>query len=150
MLTNGLDAGLPRPCFFHRIGLLLNCCHGLIFPLWVKDLKYCINYIWLKCLDWNILHSTYDKTALDVMFCEGGRLLWSLLAVFMINLHNSDCKIWILDMELTYFEFLYIVLLWAVFDWHGLVLSRRPGNPGCMEQSRLFQCRTVAYVFQMN
>ncbi len=35
------------------------------FPKWVKGLKYCINYIWLKCLYWNILHSTYDKTFMD-------------------------------------------------------------------------------------
>ncbi len=59
------------------------------FLLWVKGLKYCINFIWLKCMYWNILHSTYNKTVVDVKFCEGG----SLLAVLMINLHNSDCKI---------------------------------------------------------
>ncbi len=35
------------------------------FPKWVNGLKYCMNYIWLKCLYWNILYSTYDKTFKD-------------------------------------------------------------------------------------
>ncbi len=35
------------------------------FPKWVKGLKYCTSYIWLKCFNWNILHSTYDKIFLD-------------------------------------------------------------------------------------
>ncbi len=43
----------------------------------------------------------------DVKFCEGLPQVRSLLALFMINLHNSDCKICILGMEMTYFEFGY-------------------------------------------
>ncbi len=31
-----------------------------------------------------------------------------------------------------------IALLWAVFEWNGLVLSRRSGNPNCMEQPERF------------
>ncbi len=52
------------------------------FLLWVKGLKYCINYIWLKCLYWNILHSTYDKMVVEVKFCEGLPLVGNLLAVY--------------------------------------------------------------------
>ncbi len=31
-----LDAGLQSLHFFHSVGLLLNCCHGLIFPSGLK------------------------------------------------------------------------------------------------------------------
>ncbi len=31
-----------------------------------------------------------------------------------------------------------IALLWAVFEWNGLVLSHRSGNPDCMEQPERF------------
>ncbi len=41
----------------------------------------------------------------DVKFCEGWPLVGSLLAVFKINLQNADGKIFILVMEMTYFEF---------------------------------------------
>lgn len=88
-------------------------------------------------MDWNIYHSTYDKTALDVKFCEGGPLVWSLRAVFMINVQNSNCKIHILSFNTCN---MVIALLWAVFVWNGLVLSRRSGNPGCMEQPERSQC----------
>ncbi len=67
-------------------------------------------HTWLKCLHWNILHSTYDKTALDVKFCEGGPLVGSYLAVFVINVHNNDCKICILGIQITYYEFWYLGL----------------------------------------
>ncbi len=42
---------------------------------------------------------------MDVKFWEGWPLVGSLLDVFMFNLHNGDCKICILGMEMTYFEF---------------------------------------------
>ncbi len=74
-----LDTGLPNPNFFHRIGLILNCCGRLILSRGFEGLKYCINYIWLKCLYWNILHSTYDKTVV-VKFCEG----WPLQEAFLL------------------------------------------------------------------
>ncbi len=44
--------------FFHRIGRIPRIGLWFEFPKWVKGLKYCMNYIWLKCLFWNILHFT--------------------------------------------------------------------------------------------
>lgn len=60
------------------------------------------------------------------------------------------CKICILGMEMTLsFDIwdMVIALLWIVFDWHWLLSSCRPGNPGCMEESRGFQFRIVSINF---
>ncbi len=79
-----LDAGLPNLHLFAWNWATFKLLRQANFLPWVKGLKYCINYIWLKCLYWNILYSTYDKTVLDVKLCEGWPLVGSLLAVFMI------------------------------------------------------------------
>ncbi len=50
-----LDAGFPSPRFFQRIGLLLNCCHGLIFPSGLRV--------------WNIAEMTFDWNACFETFC---------------------------------------------------------------------------------
>uniref|UniRef100_A0A9R1SHP7 TBC1 domain family member 5 n=2 Tax=Cyprinus carpio TaxID=7962 RepID=A0A9R1SHP7_CYPCA len=49
----------------------------------------------------------------DVKFCEGGPLVGSFLAVFMINMHNSNCKICILGMEMT-----FSVLIFGIWSLH--------------------------------
>ncbi len=106
--------------FFYIIGLLLNCCGVFIPPPWVKCFTYCIKCIWLKCLYWNILHSTCDKTVQDVKFYEGWPLLGCLLAVFMISLHKGDCKIYILGKDFfRYFEFWYGI--WSLGYFGGFL-----------------------------
>ncbi len=86
------------------------------FPHRVKCFTYCIKCIWLKCLYWTILHSTYDKTVQDVKFYEGWPLLGCLLVVFMINLH----KIYILGKDFfRYFEFWYGI--WSLGYFGGFL-----------------------------
>ncbi len=90
---------------FHIIGLILNYCGGLIFSCGFEDLKYCINYIWLKCLYWNILHSTYDKTVV-VKFCEG----WPLQEAFLLC---SICKT-------VTVKYVFYVRKWHFDFWYGV------------------------------
>ncbi len=66
-----LEAGLPNQHLFTRNWAYFKLLRRVDFLPWVKDLKYCISYIWLKCLYWNILHCTCDKTVVYVKFCEG-------------------------------------------------------------------------------
>ncbi len=54
--------------------------NGLIYPPWVKGLIYCINYIWLKCLEHFAFYPWY--TVVDVKFCEGLLLVRSLFFVY--------------------------------------------------------------------
>ncbi len=54
-----LHAGLPSPCFFHRIWLLLNGCHGFIFPSEISHKLHLTEMLVLKHF------AFYDKTLMD-------------------------------------------------------------------------------------
>ncbi len=85
-LTLAALVGSPR--FFPQNWATFKLLPWVVFPKWVKSLKYCINYIWLKCLYWNILHSTYDTTFMDFfMNC-------SLLVEWPAQLNPSS---WVLN-----------------------------------------------------
>ncbi len=62
---------VAKSAFFTQNWATFKLLPWVDFHKWVKGLKYCINYIWLKCLYWNILHSTYDKTFMDFyIYCS--------------------------------------------------------------------------------
>lgn len=60
----GTVSRLAKSSAFPRNSDTSNCFRGLIFPLRGLKVWHRINYIWLKYLYWNILHSTSDKTVM--------------------------------------------------------------------------------------
>ncbi len=54
-----LHAGLPSPCFFHRIWLLLNGCHRFIFPSEISHKLHLTEMLVLKHF------AVYDTTLMD-------------------------------------------------------------------------------------
>ncbi len=91
------------------------------FPKWVKGLKYCTSYIWLKCFNWNSLHSTYDKIFLDFYINCSLLLEWPARlnpSSWVLNIFNKRQKTSLsssFDPLTLALSILMLILIWSAF-----------------------------------
>ncbi len=107
---------VAKSAVFARYWATFKLLWRVDFLPWFKGLTFCLNSIWLKCFYWNILYSTYDKTVLDVKFCEGWPLVGSILALFMMICIMVTIK-YIFYIWKYHFDIwdMGIALLWGLF-----------------------------------